>query len=230
MIDLYTWATPNGHKVHIMLEECGFAYTTHAVHIGRGDQFDPAFLAISPNNKIPAIVDRDGPGGQPAAVFESGAILIYLAEKTGRFLPASGSVRYAALQWLMFQMSAVGPMFGQCYHFRTDATQKIDYAIDRFVNEARRLYGIMDRRLGESEYLAGDQYTIADMATYPWTHGIAKQGHDPGAYPNVARWQQTIAARPGVRRGVSVLKEQRRLDMTDAEREVLFGARQRVQR
>lgn len=230
MIDLYTWATPNGHKVHVMLEECGLAYNTHAVHIGQGGQFDPAFLAISPNNKIPAIVDHDGPDHKPVSVFESGAILIYLAEKTGRFLPASGSMRYAALQWLMFQMSSVGPMFGQCYHFRTDADEKIDYAINRFTNEARRLYAVMDKRLDASEYLAGDEYTIADIATFPWTHGIAKQGHDPDAYPNVARWSQTIAARPAVRRGVKVLKEQRHLRMTGEEREVLFGQRQVAQR
>jgi len=230
MIDLYTWATPNGHKVHIMLEECGLSYSTHAIHIGSGKQFSPEFLAISPNNKIPAIVDRNGPAGQPISVFETGAILIYLAEKTNLFLPASGATRYAALQWLMFQMSGVGPIFGQCYHFRTDAPEKVDYAINRFVNEARRLYGVMDRRLAGSEYLAGDEYTIADMATWPWVHGIAKQGHDPEAYPNVMRWSRAVAARPGVQRGIQVLKDQRHLRMTGEEREVLFGARQLAQR
>ncbi|WP_428248185.1 glutathione S-transferase N-terminal domain-containing protein [Ferrovibrio sp.] len=220
MIDVYTWATPNGHKVHIMLEECGLSYTVHPVHIGRGDQLKPDFLAISPNNKIPAIVDHDG---SDTAVFESGAILIYLAEKTGRFLASSGPARYAALQWLMFQMSAVGPIFGQCYHFRTDAEQRIPYAIDRFTNEARRLYRVLNQRLGEAPYLAGDDYSIADMATWPWTHGIEKQGHDPAQYPNVLRWAKAIAERPAVRRGVKVLSSQRHLEMNSDERAVLFG-------
>ncbi len=223
MIDVYTWATPNGHKVHVMLEECELAYTVHPIHIGKGDQLQPDFLKISPNNKIPAIVDRAGPEGRETAVFESGAILIYLAEKTGRFLPSAGHTRYAALQWLMFQMSSVGPIFGQCYHFRTDAAERIDYAINRFTNEARRLYGVMDRRLAETEYLAGSEYTIADIATWPWTHSIDKQGHDPDKYPNVIRWSKAIAARPAVKRGVKVLSDRRRLAMDAKEREILFG-------
>lgn len=223
MIDVYTWATPNGHKVHIMLEECGLDYTVHPVHIGKGDQLKPDFLKISPNNKIPAIIDHDGPGGQPVSVFETGAILFYLAEKSGRFMPVSGSGRYAVMQWLMFQMSSVGPIFGQCYHFRTDAAERIEYAVNRFTNEARRLYGVMDRRLAQSEYLAGDEYSIADMATWPWTHSIAKQGHDPSLYPNVVRWSQTIAERPAVKRGAKVLSDRRHLAMDAGEREILFG-------
>lgn len=226
MIDVYTWATPNGHKVHIMLEECGLSYTVHPIHIGRGDQLRPEFVAISPNNRIPAIVDQDGPGGEPMALCESGAILIYLAEKTGKFLAPSGPDRYAALQWLMFQMSSVGPAFGQCYHFRTDSELKIPYAIDRFTNEARKLYDVMDRRLAGSRYLAGDTYSIADIATWPWAHGIDKQGHDPDSYPNVVRWWSEIRERPAVRRGVKVLSDRRRLEMSAEEREVLFGAKQ----
>lgn len=226
MIDLYTWATPNGHKVHIMLEECGLPYRVHPVHIGQGEQFAPDFLAISPNNRIPAIIDQDGPGGQPLALAESGAILIYLAEKTGRFLAPSGPARYAALQWLMFQMSAIGPVFGQCYHFRTDAEERIPYAVERFTNEARKLYAVMDRRLAGSPYLAGDEYGIADMATFPWAHGIEKQGHDPARYPNVVAWWERVRQRPAVRRGVKVLSESRRLEMSASEREILFGATQ----
>jgi GSH-dependent disulfide-bond oxidoreductase len=226
MIELYTWATPNGHKVHIMLEECELPYQVHPVHIGRGDQFAPEFLAISPNNRIPAIVDNDGPGGQPLSLCESGAILIYLAEKTGRFLPTCGPGRYTALQWLMFQMSSVGPIFGQCYHFRTDSEERIPYAINRFTNEARKLYAVMDRHLSTNEYLGGQEYSIADMAIFPWVHGIEKQGHDPSLYPNVVSWWERIRARPAVRRGVKVLSEYRQLQMNAAEREVLFGDRQ----
>ncbi|QIE55013.1 glutathione S-transferase family protein [Pikeienuella piscinae] len=223
MIDLYTWATPNGHKVHVMLEECALPYRVHPVHIGRGEQFAPEFLAISPNNRIPAIIDRGGPGGAPMALAESGAILIYLAEKTGRFLAPEGPSRHLALQWVMFQMSAVGPIFGQCYHFRTDAPEPVPYAIDRFTREARRLYGVLDKRLAEARYLAGEELSIADFATWPWAHGIAKQGHDPADYPNVIRWFEEIRARPAVRRGVKVLSESRRLEMNAAERDILFG-------
>src|SRR5215212_8267388 len=164
MIDLYTWPTPNGHKIHIMLEECGLAYRTHAVDIGAGDQFKPEFLAISPNNKIPAILDPDGPDGQPISLFESGAILIYLAAKTGRFLPEDVRGRYTTLEWLMFQMGGVGPMLGQAHHFRLYAPEKIPYAIDRYSNEAKRLYGVIDKRLASHRFVAGDAYTIADIA------------------------------------------------------------------
>jgi GST-like protein len=206
-----------------MLEECGLAYEPHPVDINRGAQLEPAFRAISPGGRIPAIVDRDGPGAQPLAVFESGAILVYLAEKSGRFLQPDGPARYAALQWLMFQASGMGPMFGQLYHFRTDAVDRIPYAIDRYTREARRLYGVLDRRLAESAYLAGAEYTIADIAAWPWTHGIDKQGHAPTDYPNVARWFEAIRARPAVQRGVKLFRELRKQQLDDRAREVLFG-------
>jgi GST-like protein len=224
-IDLYSWPTPNGHKVHIMLEECGLPYLVHAVDIGAGDQFAPKFLAISPNNKIPAIVDPDGPDGRPISIFESGAILIYLAGKTGRFLPPDDRGRYLALEWLMFQMSSVGPMFGQAHHFRRYAPQQIEYAIDRYTNESRRLYGVMDRRLGQARFFAG-AYSIADIAIYPWTRSHANQGVDITAYPNVQRWQEELAARPAVQRGLKVLESQRRALTDDRAREVLFGSMQ----
>ena len=227
MIDLYTWPTPNGHKVHIMLEECGLPYATHAVDIGAGDQFKPEFLAISPNNKIPAIVDPDGPDGRPISLFESGAILLYLAGKTGRFLPADVRGRYVALQWLMFQMGAVGPMFGQAHHFRVYAPEKIDYAVNRYSNEAKRLYGVMDTRLGEVPYFAGE-YGIADMAIFPWVRPHERQGVDLADYPNVKRWFDAIAARPAVQRAVEVLADRRKpvAQLDQKARENLFGAAQ----
>jgi GST-like protein len=229
MIDVYSWATPNGHKVHIMLEETGLPYTAHPVDIGAGDQFKPGFLAISPNNKIPAIVDPDGPGGadgKPFALFESGAILIYLAEKSGQFLPSAPAARYATLQWLMFQMGGIGPMLGQAHHFRIYAPERIDYAVNRYTNEARRLYGVMDTQLGKTRFLAGDDYTIADIATFPWTRSWQNQGIDLDALPNVKRWHDEIAARPAVKRGVEVLASARK-PLDDAKaREVLFGATQ----
>jgi GSH-dependent disulfide-bond oxidoreductase len=226
VIDLYSWSTPNGHKVHIMLEECGLPYEPHAVDINRGDQHEAAFRAISPNGRIPVMVDREGPGGRPLAVFESGAILFYLAEKTGRFLAPDGPARIVAMQWLMFQMSGVGPMFGQLYHFRTDAVQRIDYAVQRYTSEARRLYRVLDRRLGECPYLAGDEYSIADMATWPWAHGIERQGHDPERYPNVVHWFSRIRERPAVQRAVKLFRAQRKQALDDASREVLFGKKQ----
>jgi GST-like protein len=171
MIDVYSWATPNGHKVHIMLEETGLEYRVHPIDIGAGDQFKPEFLAISPNNKIPAIVDSDGPGGTPLSLFESGAILVYLAEKTGQFLPIDPAGRYATLQWLMFQMGGLGPMLGQTHHFRVYAPQQIEYAVNRYTNEAKRLYGVMDKQLGKTAFLAGNDYTIADIAAFPWISG-----------------------------------------------------------
>jgi GST-like protein len=229
MIDVYTWPTPNGHKVHIMLEECGLPYTVRAVDIGAGDQFKPEFLKISPNNKIPAIVDSDGPDGKPISLFESGAILVYLAGKTGRFLPADVRGRYVALQWLMFQMGGVGPMLGQAHHFRLYAPEKIEYAINRYTSEARRLYGVMDRRLGEVEYLAGD-YSIADIATFPWTRSHANQGVDLAEFPNVKRWCGAIDARPAVKRGVQVLADRRKPITDDKAREALFGAQQYARR
>jgi GSH-dependent disulfide-bond oxidoreductase len=226
MIDVYSWATPNGHKVHIMLEECGLAYQAHPIDIGAGDQFKPDFLAISPNNKIPAIVDHDGPGGKDLALFESGAILQYLAEKTGRFLPTEPVARYTTLQWLMFQMGGVGPMLGQTHHFRIYAPEKIDYAIQRYTNETRRLYGVMDRQLGKHAYLAGDTYTIADIATFPWTRSWQNQGIELSEFPNVQRWHVAIAERPAVKRGVEVLAGLRKPLVDDKAREILFGSTQ----
>jgi GST-like protein len=223
MIEVFTWPTPNGHKVHVMLEECGLPYRAIPVNIGAGDQFKPAFLKISPNNKIPAIVDSDGPDGKPMALFESGAILLYLAGKTGRFLPADVRGRYVALQWLMFQMGGVGPMLGQAHHFRIYAPEKIAYAVNRYTNEAKRLYGVMDRRLAEVEYFAGD-YSIADIAIFPWTRSHANQGIDLAEFPSVKRWYEAVDARPAVQRGVQVLADRRKPQMTDKEKATLFGA------
>ena len=203
MIDLYTFSTPNGRKASIMLEEVGLPYKVHAVDITKDEQFDPAFLAISPNNKIPAIVDPDGPNGKPISVFESGAILIYLAEKTGKLLPAEPRSRMVTLQWLMFQMGGVGPMFGQANHFIKFAKEKVPYAIDRYRNEANRLLGVMDRRLEEVEYLAGD-YSIADVATWPWVVRTEWYDVDWSRYPNTKRWFDTVGTRPAVKRGAAV--------------------------
>ena len=225
MIDVFTWSTPNGHKIHIMLEECGLPYTVHAVDIGSGDQFKPEFLAISPNNKIPAITDHEGPDGRPISMFESGAILLYLAGKTARFLPADVRGKYNVLQWLMFQMGSVGPMFGQAHHFRNYSVEKLDYPIKRYTREANRLYGVMDRQLGKSAYIAGD-YSIADIAIFPWTRSYANQGVDLAEYPNVKRWFDAISARPAVQRGVQVLADRRRPITGDKEREILFGDKQ----
>lgn len=204
MIDLYTWKTPNGRKASIMLEEVGLPYRVHPVDISRDEQFDPAFLAISPNNKIPAIVDSDGPGGKPFAVFESGAILIYLAEKTGMLLPADAAGRSVTLQWLMFQMGGVGPMLGQAHHFRKFAKEQIPYAINRYTAEADRLYGVMDARLAETAFFAGDSYTIADIAIYPWLQRWDWQGIDLEEFPNVRRWMAEVGARPAVQKGMTV--------------------------
>ena len=203
MIDFYTWTTPNGRKVSIMLEECALPYRALKVDIGKGEQFRPEFLAINPNNRIPAIVDPEGPEGQPLALFESGAILVYLAGKTGRFLPESTRGKYLALQWLMFQMGGVGPMFGQAHHFLRAAPKQVPYGIKRYTDETRRLYGVLDKRLGEASFLAGE-YSIADMATFPWVarhewHKVALAD-----FPNVKRWYDTIARRPAVVRGMAV--------------------------
>jgi GST-like protein len=226
MIDVYSWATPNGHKVHIMLEECGLTYRAHAVNIGAGDQFKPEFLAISPNNKIPAITDPDGPDGEPISLFESGAILLYLAGKTGRFLPDSVRGRYDVLQWLMFQMGGVGPMLGQAHHFRIYAPEKLPYAIDRYTNEAKRLYGVMDKRLAKSKYIAGPEYTIADIAIFPWLRSWKNQGIEWADYPHLKGWFDEIAARPAVQRGVEVLANLRKPLVDTQARDVLFGAQQ----
>ncbi len=226
MIDVYSWATPNGHKVHIMLEECGLPYRVHPVNIGAGDQFQPEFLKISPNNKIPALVDSQGPDGQPISLFESGAILIYLAAKTGKLMPAADRDKYEVLQWLMFQMGGVGPMLGQAHHFRIYAPQKIDYAIDRYTNEARRLYGVMDKQVTQHRYIAGETYTIADIAIYPWLRSWQNQGIDWADYPQLKRWFDEISARPAVIRGVQVLADQRKPLLDDKARANMFGARQ----
>lgn len=226
MIEVYSWPTPNGHKVHIMLEECGLPYRAIPVDIGAGQQFEPGFLAISPNNKIPALVDPEGPDGQPISLFESGAILLYLASKTGRFLPEDTRGRWEALQWLMFQMAGVGPMLGQAHHFRIYAPQKIDYAIDRYTNEARRLYGVMNRRLAGSKYLGGPAYGIVDMAVYPWLRSWKNQGIDWAEFPHLKGWYDEIGARPAVQRGVAVLADLRKPQMDDKARETLFGATQ----
>jgi GST-like protein len=203
MIELYTWGTPNGRKVSVMLEECGLAYNVHRIDIGKGDQFTPEFLAICPNGKIPAIVDPDGPDGKPMPMFESGAILVYLAGKTGRFLPQSPRGKYEALQWLMFQMGGVGPTFGQVHHFVRAAKIEVPYAIERYTKEKDRLYGVLDKRLGEAQYLAGE-YSIADIATYPWVARHEWHKTDLAAFPNVKRWFDAIGARPAVQRGMAV--------------------------
>jgi GST-like protein len=226
MIDVYSWATPNGHKVHIMLEECGLPYRVHGVNIGTGEQFTPEFLAISPNNKIPALVDSDGPDGQPISLFESGAILLYLAGKTGRFLPADVRGKFEVLQWLMFQMGGVGPMLGQTHHFRIYAPEKLPYAIERYTNEAQRLYGVMDTRLARSKYLGGPDYSIADIAVFPWLRSWKNQGIDWNDYPHLKGWFDEIAARPAVKRGVEVLAAQRKPLLDDQARSALFGDQQ----
>jgi len=203
MIELYTWSTPNGRKVSIMLEECGLPYNVHKVDIGKGEQFTPEFVALNPNGKIPAIVDPDGPDGKPISLFESGAILVYLAGKTGRFLPDSVRGKYEALQWLMFQMGGVGPMFGQAHHFLRAAKEQVPYGIERYTKETRRLYGVLDKRLAEAAFLAAE-YSIADIATYPWVARHEWHQVDLAAFPNVKRWFDTIARRPGVVRGMAV--------------------------
>jgi GSH-dependent disulfide-bond oxidoreductase len=226
MIEVYSWATPNGHKVHIMLEECALPYKLVAVDIGVGDQFSPEFLAISPNNKIPAIVDPNGPAGNRISLFESGAILLYLAGKTGRFLPADTHGKYNVLQWLMFQMGNVGPMLGQAHHFRVYAPEKIAYAIDRYSNEAKRLYRVMNDQLAKSRYIAGAEYTIADIAIFPWLRSWRNQGIEWSDFPHLKGWFDEIAARPAVMRGVGVLADRRRPVTDDRARSVLFGAEQ----
>jgi len=203
MIDLYTWGTPNGRKVSIMLEECGLAYRTHKVDIGKGDQFREEFVSINPNSKIPAILDYDGPNGKPLKLFESGAILIYLAGKCGRFLPAGTRAKYKALQWLMFQMGGVGPMFGQAHHFLRAAKEPVPYAIDRYTKETRRLYSVLDRRLMHAAFLA-EEYSIADIATYPWVARHEWHKVELVDFPHVKRWFDTISARPAVVRGMAV--------------------------
>lgn len=224
MIDAYSCATPNGHKIHIMLEECGLPYRVHHIDIGAGDQFKPAFLAISPNNKIPAIVDADGPDGKPISLFESGAILIYLASKAGKFLGNNDREKFATLQWLMFQMGSVGPMLGQAHHFRIYAPEKLAYAIERYTNEAHRIYGVIDKQLTQHAYLAGDDYSIADIATFPWLRSWKNQGVELSEYPNLQRWFTKINERPAVMRGVKILTDLRKPLTGEKERAILFGS------
>jgi GST-like protein len=225
MIDLYYWPTPNGHKITIFLEETGLEYRVIPINIRKGEQFAPDFLKISPNNRMPAIIDQDGPGGKPFSLFESGAILLYLAEKTGKLMPTEMRARYTVIQWLMFQMASIGPMMGQAGHFRNAAPEKIPYAIDRYTNESRRLFSVMDQRLSEAAYLAGD-YSIADIATYPWVVGIRRDPDQLESRPNLKRWLDAIAQRPAVIRGVAVMADMPAQPLTEQERSILYGAKQ----
>ncbi|PZU60163.1 MAG: thiol:disulfide oxidoreductase [Sphingobium sp.] len=227
MIDLYYWTTPNGHKITLFLEETGLPYRIHGINIGKGEQFAPDFLKIAPNNRIPAIIDDDPAGGGKAvSLFESGAILLYLAEKTGRFIPADLHGRADVLQWLFWQMGGLGPMAGQNHHFRNYAVEKIPYAIDRYVNETNRLYGVLDRRLADRAFVAGEDYSIADMAIYPWIVPHANQGQDLADFPHVKRWFDAIAARPATGRAYALVKTVNPDPAgirTEEERKILFG-------
>ena len=230
MIDLYYWPTPNGHKVTIFLEEAGLDYRIVPVNIRKGEQFAPAFLKISPNNRMPAIVDTDGPDGKPFSLFESGAILLYLAEKTGKLMPSETRARYRVIEWLMFQMANVGPMLGQAGHFRNAAPEKITYAIERYTNESRRLFNVLDKRLAEVPYVAGD-YSIADIANYPWIVAALKaQPEQLDTRPNLKRWIDALAARPAVQKGMAVMAGQPQQPLTDEERSILYGSRQHERR
>ena len=229
MIKHFYWPTPNGHKTAIMLEEVEIEYEICIVNILEGDQFDPAFIAISPNNRIPAIVDTDGPQGEPYTVFESGAILMYLAEKTGKLWPQDSVERYDVIQWLMFQMGNVGPMFGQNGYFQGYCPEDVPLAKERYHNVCKQLYGVMDRRLGESKYLAGSNYSIADVATFPWTMPKQQEMHriDITQYPNVKRWSETVAMRPAVQRGIAVMAEDMKVgNPTQETYNNMFGAKQ----
>src|SRR3990172_9729533 len=232
MIELYTWPTPNGHKVHIMLEETGTPYNVHPGDSGAGDQFKPEFLKISPNNKMPAMIDTDGPGGKPFALAESGAMLFYLESKTGRFLPQGLRERWQVMQWVMFQMGHIGPMLGQAHHFLGYAPEKIPYAMNRYRNEANRLYGVLDKQLGKSTWVACREYTIADMSIMPWLRAPERQGVDMSRYPNVKGWMERMNARPAVQNALQVLADRRRpvAAMTEEQKEVLFGAKQYARR
>jgi GST-like protein len=226
MIDLFYWTTPNGHKITMLLEEAGLPYKVHGVHIGKGEQFTPEFLAIAPNNRIPAIVDNEpAGGGAPVSLFESGAILLYLAEKTGRFIPGDTHGRVEVLQWLFWQMGGLGPMAGQNHHFSGHAAEKIPYAIDRYVRETARLYGVMDKRLADRAFLAGDDYSIADIASYPWIVPYERQGQDLADFPHLKRWFDTIGERPGTRRAYAIAEtiNPQAAPMDDEAKKILFG-------
>jgi len=226
VIDLYYWGTPNGHKVTLFLEEAGLDYRLHPVNIGMGDQFAPDFLKISPNNRIPAMIDNDPAGdGAPLSLFESGAMLLYLAEKTGRFIPTEIDGRVEVLQWLFWQVGGLGPMAGQNHHFSAYAPEKIPYAIDRYVRETARLYGVLDKRLADRSFVAGDDYTIADMASYPWIVPYERQGQDLASFPNLRRWFDAIAARPATVRAYAIAEQFRNLPQPSEEerQRILFG-------
>lgn len=229
-IQVYSWPTPNGHKIHIMLEECGLRlgkdWIANPIDIGAGDQFKKDFLKISPNNKIPAIVDPQGPDGKPISMFESGAILLYLASKTGKFLPSSDTEKFKVLEWLMFQMGGFGPMLGQAHHFRIYAPVKIDYAINRYTNEAIRLYGVLEKQLSKNTFIAGKLYSIADIAIFPWVRSWKNQGIDLSDFPHVAKWYEVISNRPAVKRGIEVLADLRKPLIDKKATEALFGKSQ----
>ena len=227
MIDVYYWTTPNGHKVTMFLEEAGLEYRIHPINIGKGEQFAPEFLAVSPNNRIPAIVDRQPQGGgEPVSVFESGAILLYLAEKTGRFIAGDIRGRVEVLQWLFWQIGGLGPMAGQNHHFNVYAPDKIPYAIDRYVKETNRLYGVLDKRLADRAFMAGDDYTIADMASYPWIVPYERQGQRLEDFPNLKRWFEAIRARPATVRAYDIVQRvnpQAGTPMSEEAKKVMFG-------
>jgi GST-like protein len=225
MIDVYYWPTPNGHKVTIFLEETGTPYKIVPVNIVKGEQFAPEFLKFSPNNRMPAIIDHEGPGGKPISIFESGAILMYLAEKTGKLMPSETRAKYNVIEWLMFQMAGVGPMFGQRGHFMRAAPEKLPYAIERYTNESRRLLNVIDKRLSESEYLAG-AYSIADIATYPWVVGTRREPEQLESRPNFKRWLDAIGERPAVKKGVAVMADLPQQPMTEEQRSILYGSKQ----
>ena len=229
MIDLYYWPTPNGHKITIALEEMGLPYTLHYVDISKGDQFKPEFLRFSPNNKMPAIIDQDGIGGMQTSIFESGAILLYLSGKTGKYIPSDMTRQVLVWEWLMWQMAGFGPMLGQVHHFNHYAPVKIDYAIERYVNEASRLYGVLDTQLSKGDYVTGDDYTIADMAILPWTKSYARQGIALEKFPNIARWRETLHNRKAVQKAYEIgaeIGEKNKTDLRELsgeEWQKLFG-------
>jgi GST-like protein len=228
MIDLYFWPTPNCYKISILLEELDVPYTFRPIHIGKGEQYTPEYEAINPNGKVPALTDHDGPDGKSITIFESGAIMIYLAEKAGKFIPQQTAPRMAVLEWLMFQMGSVGPMLGQAHHFRKYAKTKIPYAVDRYTQEATRIYNVLDKRLGITPFLAGE-YSIADMAVYPWLRPYRWQGQELSEFSNLQRWYSAMRERPAVQRGVAVMGEQlkRNRDKPTGEAwDILFGSRQ----
>jgi GSH-dependent disulfide-bond oxidoreductase len=227
-IDLFYWPTPNGWKISIMLEECGLPYLVHPINISKGEQFEPRFLAVSPNNRIPAIVDYDGPGGKPISLFESGAILQYLGRKTGKFYPDGERARVEVEQWLFWQMAGLGPMAGQAHHFRLYAVEKLSYAIQRYTNECNRLYGVMNARLKDREFLAG-KYSIADIACVGWASRWERQGQDIDQFPHLKRWLAAVLARPAVKRGMSIrVEEAGKVNMADPKvQEILFSQRAR---